>query len=125
MKWEINDGSPIYIQLAETIKLAIVSGEWKSGEKVKSVRDLAIEAEVNPNTMQKALALLEQQGLLITNRTIGREVTDDTKLIATTRKTFATTNIEVFLSKMEILGYDTNKIRIGLEEIIEEENTNE
>ncbi len=125
MKWEINDGSPIYIQLAETIKLAIVSGEWKSGDKVKSVRDLAIDAEVNPNTMQKALALLEQQGLLITNRTVGREVTADTKLIATTRKNFATTNINGFLGKMEILGYDTNKIRTCLEKNIEEEDTNE
>ena len=72
MGWKIDDGRPIWTQLKEQMIKRIVSGTYSSGEKLPSVRDLAGEAGVNPNTMQRALSALDQDGLTITNRTSGR-----------------------------------------------------
>ena len=77
MGWKIDDGRPIWTQLKEQMIKRIVSGTYSSGEKLPSVRDLAGEAGVNPNTMQKALAELERMGLVYSQRTSGRFVTDD------------------------------------------------
>ena len=77
MSWNLSKERPIYIQLVEQIKLQILSGHYRPGERFPSVRELATEAAVNPNTMQKALAALEQEGLLIGSRTNGRTVTSD------------------------------------------------
>lgn len=77
MGWKIDDGRPIWTQLKEQMIKRIVSGTYSSGEKLPSVRDLAGEAGVNPNTMQRALSALDQDGLTITNRTSGRCVTED------------------------------------------------
>ena len=81
MSWNLSKERPIYIQLVEQIKLQILSGHYRPGERFPSVRELATEAAVNPNTMQKALAALEQEGLLIGSRTNGRTVTSDASLI--------------------------------------------
>lgn len=86
MSWEFDRDRPIYAQLVEQLQRAIVSGAYAPGAKIPSVRELAAEAGVNPNTMQKALTELEQLGLLNTQRTNGRYVTEDTSLIATTRR---------------------------------------
>ena len=77
MGWKIDDGRPIWTQLKEQMIKRIVSGTYPSGDKLPSVRDLAGEAGVNPNTMQRALSALDQDGLTITNRTSGRCVTED------------------------------------------------
>ncbi len=79
--WNLNDKSSIYLQLANKIKSDIARGDLKMGERIKSVRDLAIEAGVNPNTMQKALSKLESEGYLYSERTSGRFVTNDEKII--------------------------------------------
>ena len=79
---EFNGGLPIYSQIVELFKRRIASGELGPGDKVAAVRDLAVDLGVNPNTMQKALAALEQEGLLYTERTSGRYVTNDAGLIA-------------------------------------------
>lgn len=81
MPWDLSSDSPIYIQLIQQIKLQILSGRYGCGEHFPSVRELAAEASVNPNTMQKALTVLEQEGLLINNRTTGRTVTGDLSMI--------------------------------------------
>ncbi len=81
MLWNLTNDRPIYIQLMEQIKLQILSGKYPCGEHFPSVRDLALEASVNPNTMQKALSALEREGLLIGSRTQGRTVTSDEELI--------------------------------------------
>ena len=77
MVWKFNDEQPIYQQIISQIKERIVAGEWKAGSKLKSVRELALEAGVNPNTMQKALAELEREGLVYSQRTAGRFVSDN------------------------------------------------
>ena len=80
MNYDFESDRPIYIQLVEKLRTQIVSGELKKGEKMQSVRELAINAKVNPNTMQRALAELENEGLLYTERTSGRYVTTNEKL---------------------------------------------
>ncbi len=78
---EFDNNRPIYIQLLEDFKLKISSGDWKSGEKMDTVRNLAKIYGVNPNTVQRALQELEREGLAKSNRTTGRFITDDEELI--------------------------------------------
>ncbi len=79
--WNLNDKSSIYLQLSKKIKADIAKGDLKMGERIKSVRDLALDAGVNPNTMQRALSKLESEGILYSERTTGRFVTTDEKVI--------------------------------------------
>lgn len=105
MTWDFRSDRPIYAQIVEHMTLFVASGELKPGEKVASVRELAADAGVNPNTMQRALAELERLGLMITNRTTGRFVTDDTECIDRTRRGIAGEYSEHFLRGMRKLGY--------------------
>lgn len=89
MSWNLSKDRPIYLQLVEQIKLQILSGTYPCGTHFPSVRELATEAAVNPNTMQKALSVLEQEGLLIGSRTNGRSVTSDETLIRLMREEIA------------------------------------
>lgn len=111
MPWEISSERTIYMQLMDYIKLRILSGEYKPGDKVASVRDLATEAAVNPNTMQRALTELERIGLLYTQRTNGRFITEDTNLIEATRNDMAKQETMAYLEKMRSLGLDNTTIR--------------
>ena len=110
MSWTIQNVRPIYLQLMEQIKLRILSGTYRCGEHFPSVRELAAEAAVNPNTMQKALASLEQEGLLIGSRTNGRTVTTDDALIQTLREELANENYEQFHQSLQNLGYSEDEI---------------
>ncbi len=96
--------APIYLQITEKIKNDIVSGELCPGMRLPSVRDLAMQLKVNPNTVQKALAELENAGLLFTERTNGKFVTDDAELIKSVRDEYAKAIAESFLSSMEKIG---------------------
>ncbi|MFQ7293168.1 MAG: GntR family transcriptional regulator [Monoglobales bacterium] len=106
MQWEFNSDRAIYAQIIEQMKLFIVSGELNPGDKVPSVRELASEAGVNPNTMQKALSELERGGLLFSNRTSGRFITEDGAMIQNIKEELAKENIENFLKNMEKIGFD-------------------
>lgn len=119
MVWNLEEGRPIYAQLVEQIRMMIAAGKFAPGEKLPSVRDLAAEAAVNPNTMQKAFAELERTGLIVTQRTNGRTVTDDNGLILAVRRELAKEHIEVFLEKMRSLGYTTEEIKAFVNEICE------
>lgn len=110
MPWTIQNDRPIYLQLMDQIKLRILSGSYQCGEHFPSVRELAAEAAVNPNTMQKALASLEQEGLLIGSRTNGRMVTDDQSLIQTLRSGLADAKYQQFHQSLLELGYSENDI---------------
>ncbi len=112
---------PIYSQLVDRIKQDIVSGALPPGEKLNSVRDLAAEAGVNPNTMQRALQELERDGLLYTQRTSGRFVTEDTQVIQMCKEQLAKEQIESFLAAMTLLGYDKPDILRLLENEKEEQ----
>ena len=120
MTWEFKDSRPIYTQLVEQITLKIVSGEYKIGEKIPSVRDLASEATVNPNTMQKALAELERRGLVYSVRTSGRFITQDCNIIKDTQTTLAKDEIKELLEKMQKIGFDKNRLLTTLKEVIKE-----
>lgn len=103
--WNFQADRPIYAQLMEEIKRRIISGVYKPGEKMPSVRDLAAEASVNPNTMQRAFAQLEQEGLLYTQRTSGRFVTEDEERIMDMKNELAKELIRDFWKNMEQLGF--------------------
>ena len=105
MNWEFNNDRPIYTQIVEQIKLFIVSGEIAAGSKLASVRELAGDAEVNPNTMQRALAALDGEGLSIPNRTIGRTVTEDEGVLEAMRSRLAGNIIDQFFEATAELGY--------------------
>jgi GntR family transcriptional regulator len=110
MKWTINSERPVYRQLIEQIEGRIISGIYKSGERLPSVRDLATEASVNPNTMQRALANLEQSGLVYSKRTSGRFITEDQKMIEGIKKEMALSEIKNFIEKMNKMGFDRQAI---------------
>lgn len=120
MIWEINSERPVYVQLIEQIQSGIISGNLKPGEKVPSVRDLASEAAVNPNTMQKALTELERIGLLYTNRTSGRYITSDENMIKKLKEQSAKNQIIDFLDKMSNLGFQSDEIMTLITGIIYE-----
>ena len=106
MEWRFEGGAPIYAQIVDAVKLAIVSGELPPGARLQGVRELALEAGVNPNTMQRALSELERQGLLYTLRTAGRYVTDDEAAIRAARRELAGGYVDAFLTAMERLGME-------------------
>lgn len=105
MSWNLSNDRPIYLQLMEQIKLQILSGRYQCGDNFPSVRELATEAAVNPNTMQKALAALEQEGLLVGNRTNGRSVTNDETLISAMRESMAKDIINECQTALLSLGF--------------------
>lgn len=105
MKWDIDSERPVYVQLIEKIQAGIISGYYKPGDRLPSVRDLATEATVNPNTMQKALADLERTGLIYTNRTSGRFITSDETMIHKLKEQSAATLVREFLEKMKQHGF--------------------
>lgn len=106
MDWTFRSDQPIYTQLAEKLTQAILTGEFPPGGRMPAVRDLAAVAGVNPNTMQRAMAELEQGGLISTQRTAGRFVTDDTAVIEQARQLLARRQATSFFDAMHRLGYD-------------------
>ena len=105
MAWDLDADRPIYAQLVERIQMQIVSGQYPAGGKLPSVRELAAVAAVNPNTMQKAFAELERSGLIITQRTNGRTVTEDQQKIRDIKEALAQEHVNNFFTKMKELGY--------------------
>ena len=110
MAWNLNSDRPIYAQILERIQMQIVSGVYQPGTKIPSVRELAADAGVNPNTMQKALAELERSGLVATQRTSGRVVTEDLNMIKETRNQLAGEQVKDFVRRMRELGFDREDI---------------
>ncbi|WP_308543106.1 GntR family transcriptional regulator [uncultured Oscillibacter sp.] len=124
MQWQFSNEMPIYSQLVEQIKIGIVSGMFPPGERLPSVRDLATEAGVNPNTMQRAMTELERDGLVYSQRTAGRFVTEDHAVIQAAKRDLAQRHIHAFLAAMLRLGYRREEIISLLEQEHQEEGTN-
>lgn len=124
MQWQFSNEMPIYSQLVEQIKIGIVSGMFPPGERLPSVRDLATEAGVNPNTMQRAMTELERDGLVYSQRTAGRFVTEDQAVIRAAKRDLAQRHIHAFLAAMLRLGYKQEEIISLLEQEYQEEGTN-
>ena len=109
MPWNLDNDRPIYLQLMERIQHDIISGVYQPGDKLPSVRDLALDAAVNPNTMQKALSELERSGLVYSHRTSGRFITDDSSLLKKIKTDLAQEYISGFLGQMRHLGLDDSE----------------
>lgn len=119
MAWKFNNESPIYLQIMEVIRLRILQGQLNPGDRIASVRELAQEAGVNPNTMQKALSELEREGILSSQRTSGRFVAEQTKDTSSMRDDASLKYLSSYVNGMRELGYTDDEIRKRLEEYIE------
>jgi GntR family transcriptional regulator len=122
MKWQIDNNRPVYIQLVEQLRMKIISGEIELDSKLDSVRSLAADVMVNPNTMQKALAELEREGFVYSKRTSGRFVTDNKELIEKERKNLVKDNVKKTLDTLINLGYTNEEILNLVGEILREDN---
>lgn len=120
MAWQFQNDRPIYTQLLEQIRMYIISGVYPIGSKLPSVRDLASEASVNPNTMQKALSELERSGLIYSQRTSGRFVTEDLSMIQTLKKDIAKEKIKEFFDSMKQLGFNQEETKQLIEQTLKE-----
>lgn len=125
MPWNLDSARPIYLQIIERVQMDIVTGQYQPGDKLPSVRDLAQEAAVNPNTMQKALSELERSGLIYSQRTSGRFITEDNELIHQMKKELAAAEVSAFVAHMKQLGITPEEIRQLLAKTMEEEENHE
>ena len=110
MEWNFKNGIPIYTQIVDEMTMRIASGAYKPGEKLPSVRDLAMDAGVNPNTMQRALSELERQGLVFSERTSGRFVTKEDDVLKTLHERLAKKYFEEFADKLRKIGMSGEQI---------------
>ncbi len=121
MPWDLDNDRPIYLQLMEKIRQDIVAGFYNPGDKLPSVRELALNAAVNPNTMQKALSELERNGLVYSKRTSGRYITEDETMLKQLKSELAVSHIQQFFEQMKQLGFEKNEILSFIQETLKEE----
>ena len=110
MKWEFKSGIPIYLQIISLLKMKLAAGELPPGSQVQPVRELAMEAGVNPNTMQRALTQLEQEGLLYTQRTSGRFVTEDKEVLKEMRRSLSEQYVKDLFEALSKIGMNRDEI---------------
>lgn len=110
MKYEFDSNIPIYLQLEEVVKKDIIKEKYKLGEKIPSVRELALLYSVNPNTVQKALQNLEKTGIIKSERAVGRFVSEDKTIIKQTQDQISMQIIDQFINQMHDLNYDNQEI---------------
>ena len=122
MPWDLDNDGPIYLQLMERIQHDIISGVYRPGDKIPSVRDLALEAAVNPNTMQKALSELERSGLVYSQRTSGRFITEDEKMLKKMKMDLASEHIQQFFEQMPHLGFSDEETLDLIRETLRRKN---
>ena len=106
MTWNFENDRPIYLQIMDELIIKIVSGEYKAGQKIPPVRELAMQIKVNPNTLQRAFSELESLNIIKAQRTSGRFVTDDVSLITDLKNEIALQKTDNFFSEMKQLGFD-------------------
>ena len=117
MDYIFDNDRPIYIQLVEKLRVEIISNKLKPGERIPSVRELALTTRVNPNTMQKALVELENEGLIYTERTNGKFVTDNKELIEKIKKELAEEKINNYINDMNNIGITYEEAVYYLQEL--------
>ena len=121
MDWNLTNDRPIYLQLEEILLQAIAPGQYPPETRLPAVRALAADAGVNPKTMQRALTDLEREGLLYSQRTAGRFVTDETERIRGKRRELAMTQVQNFLTSMKEMGFSAEEIVEMMEQAIRKE----
>ena len=114
MEWNFKSGVPIYSQIVDEMTMRIASNAYAPGDKLPSVRDLAVEAGVNPNTMQRALAELERLGLVFSERTSGRFVTKEEPVLQGLHESLANRYFNEFTEKLRKIGMNDDEIRSAL-----------
>lgn len=117
MAWHFSSDKAVYLQIAEKITKRVLAGDFKPGEQIPTVRQLALEAAVNPNTVQHAFLELEDCGLIISKGTAGRFVTEDAEIINRNRKKLAEKSTKDFIKNMEILSVSKEQIIALIEEV--------
>ena len=130
MAWNFNDNTPIYLQIVNTLKRNIASGAYPPSSRLPSVRDLALEAGVNPNTMQRALSELERSGLVNSQRTAGRFITEDADALLDLRKSMSEEIVSEFIARLRDLGMSGEQILDTVRDkispnTVRDENSNE
>ena len=110
MDKKLQENMPIYVQIMNRVREAVAAGELKPGDRVAPVREMAQDFEVNPNTMQRALNELEREGLLVSERTAGRFVTEDKELISRLRSEMAVDTVDAFRREMAALGFSDEEM---------------
>ncbi len=116
LSWNFDNNKPIYIQIADKIEMMILSGEYKSGESLPSVRDFAVQASVNPNTMQRAMQELEARGLICVQRAVGRTVTEDSSVIEKSLNQKVKSITLNYLNEIKALNLEKEEVIKFLEE---------
>ena len=124
MAWEFNVQSPIYQQIAEIMRRRILNGVYPQGSRLPAVRDLALEAGVNPNTMQRALQALEDSGIVCSRRTLGRFVTEDEHLLEALKFIEARQQVRTFVSRMGQMGYSLDELDGLIRKVMADEQEN-
>lgn len=124
MAWDFSSGKAIYIQIAEYIKADILSGKYKSGEKIPSVRDLALDAGVNPNTMQRALTELDQWGMVSAQKNSGHYVSATEETVSEAKKVMAENYANTYITNMRWLGYSDKDLKANINEMLKGDNDN-
>lgn len=119
MQYNFDNNVPLYIQIIDIIKTKIISGHYSPGQQLEPVRALASDFEINPNTIQRALAELENQGLLFSQRTRGRYVTEDEKLIKQLRNKMVFEELEKTIKSLESMGFKKDEIKEIFNELID------
>lgn len=125
MAWEFSNDRPIYSQMSEQLVAMILRGDYKMGDKLPGVRELATVAAVNPNTVQRALSELENLGLSVTKRNVGRFVSNNEEVIDMVRSERAQELIEAFFNGMISLGYTEKEIMELINNYQKKEDCNE
>ncbi len=120
MSWSFSNDKPIFQQLEERIVLEIISGRYEPGSKLEPVRELAMTAGVNPNTMQRALADIENTGIIYTKRGDGRYITENTEIINEIRNRYVLKKTEDFIASVKALGLDEDGIVKAVREALEQ-----
>ncbi len=110
MAWSFTSDKPVYIQIAQRITALVLAGEYEPGEQIPTVRQLALEAAVNPNTVQHAFSFLESEGVIVSQGTVGRYVTEDTKVIDLCRKQMTEQLVNQFAENIGKLAVDKEQI---------------
>lgn len=120
MSFDFDTNIPIYIQIMNYLKKQIVSGDIKAGDKVPSVRELAIELQTNPNTIQRTFQELEREGIVETKRGLGRYVTSEERIIMEIKKEMANDLLHNFIEGMKDLGFKKEDIVRIVDEAVKE-----
>ena len=117
LAWQFNGTQAVFIQIADKLRRDIVNGVYPPETQIPAVRQLAFDASVNPNTMQRALSILEEEGLLISRGTVGRFVTSELEIIENARKKICFDTVERFCLEAKALGISRSQLIEYIEEV--------